>query len=88
MVGTPIKHAQMAVLRDVGEDNIFDDIATGMSVRKLVAKIVFVNRAFYHWLNDEPGRKARYDVSSLQVSQYATRRGYDNDVRLEPPRSL
>ena len=36
----------------------------------------------------KPGRQARYDVSSLQVSQYATRRGYDNDVRLEPPRSL
>ena len=60
MVGTPIKHAQMAVLRDVGEDNIFDDIATGMSVRKLVAKHGIGNRAFYHWLNDEPGRKARY----------------------------
>ena len=36
----------------------------------------------------KPGRQARYDISSLQVSQYATRRGYDNDVRLEPPRSL
>ena len=36
----------------------------------------------------KPGNQARYDVSSLQVSQYATRRAYDNDVRLEPPRSL
>ena len=36
----------------------------------------------------KPGRQARYDISSLQVSQYATRRGYDNDVQLSPPRSL
>ena len=36
----------------------------------------------------KPGKQARYDVSSLQVSQYATRRNFDNDVRLNPPRSL
>ena len=36
----------------------------------------------------KPGRQARHDVSSLQVSQYATRRGFDNDVQLSPPKSL
>ena len=36
----------------------------------------------------KPGRQARYDVSSLQVSQYATRRGFDNDIQLFPPKSL
>ena len=36
----------------------------------------------------KPGMQARYDISSLQVSQYATRRGFDNDAQLSPPRSL
>jgi len=36
----------------------------------------------------KPIKANRYDISSLQVSQYATLRGYDNDIEIAPPRSL
>ena len=36
----------------------------------------------------KPIKGRRYDVSSLQVSQYATLRGHDNDLEILPPRSL
>ena len=35
-----------------------------------------------------PGRGIRYDVSSLQASQYATARAFNNDTSVAPPKAL
>jgi hypothetical protein len=62
MGGQPITRAGVRKLEGFGEGYVFEKVSLGMTLHKLIGpnEIDVGNRAFYKWLDKEPGRRSRY----------------------------
>lgn len=63
MPGRPKMRAQMRNLEDVGEEVIFSMISAGKGTVATIKHMDVGRRAFYAWLDQEDGRRDRYQAA-------------------------
>ena len=65
---------RMKMMDEVGEDDLFERILSGQSVRSINAELGIGWRAFYRWLDAVEGRRERYNDALQQAGHaYAAR---------------
>ena len=61
-------------LDELGEEELFERIASGMTVKSLILGMGMGWRAFYKWVDAEEGRRGRYEDALKQAGHaYAAR---------------
>jgi len=60
MSGRPIMRAAMRKIDEQGGEDLFDQLAGGMTMTALVKKIGVCKRVFYKWLRSVEGREEKY----------------------------
>jgi len=60
MSGRPIMRAAMRKIDEQGGEDLFDQLAGGMTMTALVKKIGVSKRVFYKWLRSVEGREEKY----------------------------
>jgi AcrR family transcriptional regulator len=60
MGGRPIMRAAMRKIDEQGGEDLFDQLAGGMTMTALVKKIGVSKRVFYKWLRSVEGREEKY----------------------------
>jgi hypothetical protein len=65
---------RMKMMDEVGEDELFERILSGQTVRSINAELGIGWRAFYKWLDAVDGRRERYEDTLQQAGHaYAAR---------------
>lgn len=60
MSGSPKLREAMRKLEEQGEDALFDQLASGMTMSALVKQVGVSKRVWYKWLRSNEGREERY----------------------------
>jgi len=60
MAGSPKLREAMRKLEEQGEDALFDQLASGMTMNTLVKQAGVSKRVWYKWLRSAEGREERY----------------------------
>ena len=60
MSGSPKLREAMRKLEEQGEDALFDQLASGMTMNALVKQVGVSKRVWYKWLRSIEGREERY----------------------------
>lgn len=70
MAGTPIDRMNMKRLDDIGENNLFDRLASGQTMTGLVKELGIGKRLFYKWMRSVEGREDRYYAARKEWANY------------------
>lgn len=60
MAGQPKTRKAVEALRRIGEEEILEAVLDGITVRQLIVLYDTTQSGFYKWLDEEPGRRARF----------------------------
>lgn len=75
---------RMKMMDEVGEDDLFERILSGQSVRSINAELGIGWRAFYKWLDAVEGRRERYNDALQQAGHAYAARAVDTAQSATP----
>jgi hypothetical protein len=70
MAGTKLMTMKVKQLEDIGEDVLFDKLASGSSVNSLIKECGIGKRVFYKWMRGVEGREERYYAARKEWANY------------------
>lgn len=79
-----IAKAKFTALDDVGEDEIFEHIASGVSMREMCRKMNVGHKLWYKWINMESGRRSRYEAALMEAAHFYADRAVQTAQMTEP----
>ena len=79
-----IAKAKLAALEEVGEDELFEQIASGKSVRSLMKERDIGYKLWSRWLDAKAGRRDRYAAAQLEAGHYYAERAVDTAQNTDP----
>ena len=79
-----IAKAKLAALEEVGEDELFEQIASGKSVRSLMKERDIGYKLWSRWLDAKTGRRDRYAAAQLEAGHYYAERAVDTAQNTDP----
>ena len=83
MVGK-VGKAKIAELEEIGEDELFEQIARGKSIRKIMAEQKIGYKLWAKWLDAKPGRRERYASAQLEAGHYYAERAVETAQNTDP----
>jgi len=83
MVGE-VGKAKIAALEEIGEDELFEQIARGKSLRKLMAEQNIGWKLWAKWLDAKTGRRDRYAAAQLEAGHFYAERAVDTAQNTDP----
>ncbi len=83
MVGE-VGKAKVAAIEQVGEDEILERIASGVSVRTLMKEFNVGYKLFAVWLDSAEGRRGRYEAAQHEAGHYYAERAVDTAQTTDP----
>jgi predicted NBD/HSP70 family sugar kinase len=83
MVGE-VGKAKIAALEEIGEDELFEQIARGKSIRKIMAEQKIGYKLWAKWLDAKAGRRDRYASAQLEAGHYYAERAVDTAQNTDP----
>lgn len=83
MVGE-VGKAKLATLEEIGEDELFEQIARGKSIRKIMAEQKIGYKLWAKWLDAKAGRRDRYASAQLEAGHYYAERAVDTAQNTDP----
>ena len=83
MVGE-VGKAKIAALESIGEDELFEQIAQGKSLRKIMAEQKIGYKLWAKWLDAKPGRRDRYAAAQLEAGHFYAERAVDTAQGADP----
>jgi hypothetical protein len=69
MAGQPKIRKQVADLGAIGEDTLLDLVGDGMTVREIFRTFDVGRRAWYKWLDSEPGRREAFEEARERFAE-------------------
>jgi|TARA_R110000744_G_scaffold10977_2_gene33730 hypothetical protein len=72
-----IMKARVKQLETIGEEEIFDRISNGMTVRSFISEMGMGWRAFYKWVDSHEGRRGRYEEAMHASAHFYANRAVD-----------
>lgn len=83
MVGE-VGKAKIDAIEQVGEDEIFERIASGVSVRTLMKEFDVGYRLFGAWLDSVDGRRSRYQLAQHEAGHFYAERAVNTAQKATP----
>ena len=83
MVGE-VGKAKIAALESIGEDELFQQIAQGKSLRKIMAEQKIGYKLWAKWLDAKTGRRDRYAAAQLEAGHFYAERAVDTAQDADP----
>ena len=83
MVGE-VGKAKLATLEEIGEDELFEQIARGKSIRKIMAEQKIGYKLWAKWLDAKAGRRDRYASAQLEAGHFYAERAVDTAQNTDP----
>ena len=84
MALSEIAIAKLAALDKVGEDDLFELLATGTSMRDLCKQHDVGHKLWYRWLDSAPGRRDRYEAALMEAAHYFADRAVKTAQMTDP----
>jgi hypothetical protein len=84
MARSEIATAKLAALDKVGEDDLFELLATGTSMRDLCKQHDVGHKLWYRWLDSAPGRRDRYEAALMEAAHYFADRAVKTAQMTDP----
>ena len=79
-----VAKAKLAALEEVGEDELFEQIAQGKSLRSLMRERDFGFKLWSRWLDAKDGRRERYQAAQLEAGHFFAERAVDTAQNTDP----
>jgi len=70
MAGSPKMRQAMRRIDEQGGEDVFDDIASGMTTVNLIKKLGVSSRVFYKWMRSTPEREEKYYEAKRRWADY------------------
>ena len=83
MVGE-VGKAKIVAIEQVGEDEILERIASGVSVRTLMKEFNVGYKLFAVWLDSAEGRRGRYEAAQHEAGHFYAERAVDTAQNAQP----
>ena len=83
-MGGEVGKAKIAALEEIGEDELFEQIARGKSIRKIMAEQKIGYKLWAKWLDAKAGRRDRYASAQLEAGHYYAERAVDTAQNTDP----
>ena len=84
MARSNIAKAKLVALEEIGEDELFEQIARGKSIRKIMAEQKIGYKLWAKWLDAKAGRRDRYASAQLEAGHYYAERAVDTAQNTDP----
>jgi len=84
MARSEIAIAKLAALDKVGEDDLFELLATGTSMRDLCKQHDVGHKLWYRWLDSAPGRRDRYEAALMEAAHFFADRAVKTAQMTDP----
>ena len=84
MARSEIATAKLAALDKVGEDDLFELLATGTSMRDLCKQHDVGHKLWYRWLDSAPGRRDRYEAALMEAAHFFADRAVKTAQMTDP----
>ena len=79
-----VAKAKLAALEEIGEDELFEQIAGGLTVRNLMKKYDVGYKLWARWLDAKAGRRDRYAAAQLEAGHFYAERAVDTAQNTDP----
>ena len=83
-MGGEVGKAKIAALEAVGEDELFEQIAQGKSVRNIMKEQNIGYKLWAKWLDAKAGRRDRYATAQLEAGHYYAERAVETAQAADP----
>lgn len=70
MPRSEIAKQKLAALDERGEDDIFEEIAAGVSMREMCKKMNVGHKLWYRWIDSVDGRRGRYESALMEAAHF------------------
>ena len=84
MARSEVAKTKLAALDKVGEDDLFELLATGTSMRDLCKQYDVGHKLWYRWLDSAPGRRDRYEAALMEAAHYFADRAVKTAQMTDP----
>ena len=84
MAMSEIAKAKFAALDEVGEEEIFEQIASGVSMREMCRKMNVGHKLWYRWIDRERGRRSRYEDALMEAAHFYADRAVQTAQMTDP----
>ena len=81
---TEIAKQKLAALDERGEDDIFEEIAAGVSMREMCKKMNVGHKLWYRWIDSVDGRRGRYESALMEAAHFYADRAVQTAQQTEP----
>lgn len=84
MARSALAKQKLAELDALGEDEIFDRIASGISMRRVTRDLGIGHKLWYKWIDAVSGRRGRYEASLMEAAHFYADRAVETAQKSEP----
>ena len=84
MAMSEVAREKIAALDERGEDDIFEEIAKGTSMRQMCAKMKVGHKLWYRWIDSVDGRRSRYEAALMEAAHFFADRAVETAQSTEP----
>ena len=84
MARSELAKEKLAALDTRGEDEIFEELASGTSMRDLCKKMNVGHKLWYKWLDGVNGRRGRYEAALTEAAHFYASRAVRTAQETEP----
>ena len=84
MALSEVAKEKLAALDARGEDDIFEEIAKGVSMRQMCAKMNVGHKLWYRWIDSVNGRRSRYEAALMEAAHFYADRAVETAQGTEP----
>lgn len=79
-----VAKAKLSALDKIGEDELFEQLATGTSMRDLCSQHDVGHKLWYRWLDGAPGRRDRYEAALMEAAHFYADRAVKTAQMTDP----
>ena len=84
MAMSEVAREKIAALDARGEDDIFEEISKGVSMRQMCAKMNVGHKLWYRWIDSVNGRRSRYEAALMEAAHFYADRAVETAQSTEP----
>ena len=84
MATSEIALAKFAALDAVGEEEVFEQIASGVSMREMCRRMEIGHKLWYRWIDRASGRRQRYEVALMEAAHFYADRAVQTAQMTDP----
>jgi len=75
---------KLAKLDERGEDDIFEEIAQGTSMRTMCRNMDVGHKLWYRWIDSVNGRRGRYEAALMEAAHFYADRAVETAQKAQP----